>query len=147
MPDQDFTGPLRQQVGEILGTVRGLADTLKEVKEDRIRQEERMTNDIRTVKHEQRQLDQIITSRLELLTAQFRELDLKSRSISEDIGEVRKDVSELAELKEPVKKLQQARDRLVAYGLVVVSIAGVAWTFLGPLLSGFAQRLITGSPR
>lgn len=147
MPDQDFTGPLRQQVGEILGTVRGLADTLKEVKEDRIRQEERMTNDIRTVKHEQRQLDQIITSRLELLTAQFRELDLKSRSISEDIGEVRKDVSELGELKEPVKKLQQARDRLVAYGLVVVSIAGVAWTFLGPLLSGFAQRLITGSPR
>lgn len=147
MPDQDFTGPLRQQVGEILGTVRGLADTLKEVKEDRIRQEERMTNDIRTVKHEQRQLDQIITSRLELLTAQFRELDLKSRSISEDIGEVRKDVSELGELKEPVKKLQQARDRLVAYGLVVVSIAGVAWTFLGPLLSSFAQRLITGSPR
>jgi ABC-type phosphate transport system auxiliary subunit len=147
MPEESGAGQLRQQIGEILGTVRGLADTLKEVKEDRVRQEERLTNELRTVKHEQRQLDQVITSRLELLTAQFRELDLKSRAIVNDVGSVRKEVGDLAVLKDSVKKLEHLRDRLVAYGLFIVSVGGVLWAVLGPVISDFIKRVIEGKPQ
>jgi methyl-accepting chemotaxis protein len=145
MPED--VGSVRQQIGEILGTVKGLADQLKEVKEDGVRREDRLTSEIRTIKHEQRQADQVITSKMELLTAQFRELDSKARIISEELTRVKRSVEELEKLREPVQKLQALRERVVAYGLVVTTIGGVIWWFVSPYVSEFLHRLFFGAPK
>lgn len=143
MPED--VGTVRQQIGEILGTVRSLNESLKEVKQDIERREDRLTSELRTLKHEQRQADQVITSKMELLTAQFRELDGKARFISEELKTVKHSVAELEKLKEPVKKLEALRERMVAYALVVTSIGAVVWYFVGPFVSDLVHRLFSKS--
>lgn len=143
MPED--AGSVRQQIGEILGTVRSLADAVKEVKQDGEKREDRLTSEIRTIKHEQRQSDQIITSKMELLTAQFRELDGKARVISEELSNVKRSVAELEKLKEPVRRLEALRERFVAYGLVVTSVGAVIWYFVGPFVSDLLHKLFSRS--
>ena len=141
MPDD--AGSVRQQIGEILGTVRSLAEAVKEVKEDGLRREDRLSSEIRTVKHEQRQSDQVLTSRMELLTTQFRELDSKARIISEELASVKHSVAELEKLKEPVKRLEAMRERIVGYGLIITSVGAVIWYFIGPFVSELVRRIFS----
>jgi|SRR6185437_7012953 chromosome segregation ATPase len=143
MPED--AGSVRQQIGEILGTVRSLAEALKEVKEEGFRREDRLSSEIRTVKHEQRQSDQVITSRMELLTKQFHDLDNKARVISEELGSVKHSVAELEKLKEPVKRLEALRERIVGYGLIITSVGAVIWYFVGPVVSDLIHRLFSKS--
>lgn len=143
MPDD--AGSVRQQIGEILGTVRSLAEALKEVKEEGNRREDRLSSEIRTVKHEQRQSDQVITSRMELLTKQFHDLDNKARMISEELAAVKHSVAELEKLKEPVKRLEALRERFVGYGLVITSVGAVIWYFIGPIVSDLIHKLFSKS--
>src|SRR3569833_2998774 len=97
----DGVGAVRQQIGEILGTVRGLAEAVKEVKDDASRREDRLSSEIRTIKHESRQSEHTLLGQMELLKAQFRELDNKARIISDELAQVKKSVNELEGLKEP----------------------------------------------
>lgn len=140
MPED--VGSVRQQIGEILGTVKGLADTLREVKEDRIRQEDRISEEIRTIKHEQRQNDQVVTGRLELLASQFRDLGSKVTGIVDEVSDVKKEVATVASMRTNVDKLVQFRDRMIAYVVVTVSICGVLWSFLSPFLQSIFSHYV-----
>jgi chromosome segregation ATPase len=138
MPDD--VGSLRQQIGETLGTVRSLAETVKEIKQDAERREDRLTSEIRTMKHEQRQSDQVITSKMELLTAQFRELDSKSRNITEELALVKRSV---AEMELPVKKMKALQERIMIYTLAIASVGGAIWWLISPFLSDLIHRLFS----
>jgi len=138
MPED--AGTVRQQIGEILGTVRSLAESVKEVKQDSERREDRLTSEIRTIKHEQRQSDQVITSKMELLTAQFRELDSKTRVISEELTTVKRSV---AEMEAPVKKIKALHDRMVIWGLAVMSIGGAIWWVINPFITELIHKIFS----
>jgi len=138
MPDD--VGSLRQQIGETLGTVRSLAEAVKEIKQDAERREDRLTSEIRTMKHEQRQSDQLMTSKMELLTAQFRELDSKSRNITEELALVKRSV---AEMEVPVKKIKALHERIVVYALALTSVGGAIWWLISPFLTDLIHRMFS----
>jgi len=138
MPED--AGTVRQQIGEILGTVRSLAESVKEVKQDSERREDRLTSEIRTIKHEQRQSDQVITSKMELLTAQFRELDSKTRVISEELTTVKRSV---AEMEAPVKKMRQLHERLAVWVLALTSMGGAVWWIISPFITELIHKIFS----
>ena len=133
-------GSVRQQIGEILGTVRSLSETLKEFKEDRVRQEERISAEIRNIDHRQRQSDQVIAGKMELLSRQFGDLDTKVRSIFEELAVVKKDVALLNEVK---RKVDTLRERVIIYMAAIGSVVAAAWYFLGPFLSNLFQKTMS----
>jgi DNA mismatch repair ATPase MutS len=145
--NSDGGGFVRQQIGEILGTVRAIEQRQVERSEDARRQEERVNEEIRTIKHEQRNHEQVIQGHLELLRRQFDELksinaqattltDSKLRELQRDVQEARDEVQAL-----PISELIDLRRRIGTLAVVLSSFAAVlsaiivtAWKALGDSL-------------
>jgi len=119
-------GIIRQQIGEILGTVRSQTDTLKEVQLEGLRREDRLAAELRNVKHEQRQNDQIWSAKLELLGKQIGEIDNK--------------VKNLESLKVPMESFAKLR----TYAVALMVIGMVIWSVFGPILQGVVAMWIGG---
>lgn len=150
-PDDGSAGVIRQQIGEILGTVRSMDNQLRDIKSEAVRQEDRINLAIAGVKTDQSNQQQILGGRLDLLVIQVRELDNKAREITGDVTELREDLAEatekthkeIGELKGPVKKLTDFRQHLVAYGLVGSSVFGALvylWPTIFKLLEAMGRK-------
>lgn len=130
-------GDIRQQIGEILGTARVLSEQMREQKEENRRQEDRINAELRATKEEHRLANQVITVRIEQLTAQVRELDDKARSITADLTGVKDDIREahgaVSNLKTPVDSLMELKTKIIAYAMVLVSMATILWYVVGPV--------------
>lgn len=138
MSDFGAVGSIRQQIGEILGTVRSLSVQVREQRDDSRRQEERLDTQLATVKEEQNRTNTAVQARLDQLNAAVREIDEKAKVITRDVGSLSQDV---ANLKGPVDTLMQTRTKIIAYLAVVVGAFTVFWTFVGPLVHSFAEKL------
>ena len=71
MSDPRFSSPdigsIRQQIGEILGTVRGVSDAMSDQKSALLRSEDRINSELRNIKHDQRNKDHVVSTQLEIL--------------------------------------------------------------------------------
>lgn len=142
----DDTGTIRQQIGELLGLGRSTDEQIKALKVDAEKREDRLSSEIRNVKHEQRQIDQVVASRLELLNSQVTEIDRKIRGVTSDVSSLQVDSTEtkeaIANLKKPVEELVDLRRRIVGYAVGIIIVVTGIWYLVAPVLSAAGRALI-----
>lgn len=139
----DAVGELHQRLGETMGLVRALNDQVTDLKASSLRNQEELrvstarlqdmiSTELRSVRGEAKQLDQVVTGRLEVLARQ--------------VGTIESSVSELQKLKDPLEKLVGLKDKLFAYASVGMVIIFLLWGLVGPffrlLLDKIAKNVI-----
>lgn len=131
-------GYIRQQLGEISGTVRSLAETLRDHREERIRQETRLSLDIQGIREERRQFDHTLSARLELLTRQIAQVDDRTKDLTGEFstlkGEVGTIKSEVGTINVDVKGLMAIRRKIITYVMAAFTAVGAFWYLVGPIL-------------
>lgn len=128
-------GRIRELLGEMSGTVRSINEALREHKAE-------FRTEIRSVKDDQRQIEQAYSKQMDLLNQQVRDLERSAGSISSQVTNL---ASSVDQLKGPVDELNDFKQRLFTYGAVAATIFGIASYVLGPfiseLLKTFAKHL------
>jgi len=134
------TGELRQQIGEILATVRGLerqqADTSRAVE----RAVDGMQRDMSALKHEQRNAQTAVQGRLEILTNDGTLMRQRMGAMETDMKALNVSVTAL---QEPVNQWVSLRKRVMGFGALTVSVSAVMWAIASPLWSAAAARLFS----
>lgn len=123
-------GEIRQQIGEILATVRTLERDLAERRTDARESEQRLNTELRAIKHDSRNSQQIIQARLELLQVGHSRLDQRLQTVEQNV----------IDLRGPVDELVTLRKRMGALGLMGLSLLAVVWALAGPLWTAVAER-------
>lgn len=134
-------GRLAQQIGETLASVRILIEQSRETKEDIRRQEERVASEMRGVKDEQNRTNASITQRLETIGSQMRTLEDQTRTITVEVTGMR---STIREMKEPVDKLIDLRNRIFAWVAVLSAVTATIWILVGPVIRGMLSSAFPG---
>lgn len=135
MPED--SGALNRQVGEILGAVKALTEQLRDIRVDSLRREERLSEDVNVVRNEAIQQRQVMVTRLETVVEQIREVSIRQRDATKDISELK---TEVTKMRDPVHQMDEFRKRLIRYGLIIASAAGVVWSLLSGSIAGFVQH-------
>jgi chromosome segregation ATPase len=139
-------GSIRQQIGEILGTVKSMDNQLREVKDDSRANQANVRDDILRLQRATEETNASTHRRLEQLVGQVRDVAEKALRLTGELSQLETGVKETKEqllsLKEPVDSLITLRNRLMAYVFVIVSIATVLWNILGPVLHTVVTRAI-----
>lgn len=132
-------GTIRQQIGEILGTVRSLNAQVREQRDDSRRQEERLDRDISTIKDEQYRTNANIQQRLETISALVREVDDKARSLTGEItgikGEVTGVKASVTKLEGPVQQFTELRSKAFGYYAALAAVLGAIYMVIAPYIS------------
>lgn len=115
-------GNIRQQIGEILGTVRGL--------DERVRERHR----------EAKEEWILISARVEKVERQNRELASKMESIKFQLGSITSDIDAM---EKPVGEFVNMKRRIVAGVALVASAITVLWAILEPSLVALARRIFS----
>lgn len=125
------SGLFRQQIGEIVATVKIHTDQLN-------RLEGRFADELRGIRGDARQLDQLVTGRLEVMADRIGKLE----------DSVARSRDEIAKMQEPLEKLVAQRNQLIAYFTAGAAIITILWFVVGPLVRAFlestAKRLTGG---
>lgn len=136
----ETSGNVRQQIGEILGTVRALDERMKERQREAREGEQLLHQELRTVKHDQRAGEQILSLRSEKTKKEIAKLAEQLTDVTAKVAMLGKDVSDL---KAPVAELVNIKRRSVAFVAFVASVAAVAWTVAQPIWSWVIQRWLS----
>lgn len=132
-------GELRQQIGEILATVRGLerqqADTSRAVE----RAVDGMQRDMSALKHEQRNAQQSMAGRLEILTNNGTLMRQRMGGLEADMKSL---TDKVTALQEPVQQWVSLRKRVLGFGALAVSVSAVVWAVASPVWSALAGKLL-----
>jgi len=131
------SGELRQQIGEILATVKAL----DRAQQDTVRHVERavdgMQRDMASMKHESRNFQHSVGGRLENLKVSQDLLGNRVTTLEQGVEKIRA----------PVEELVSLRRRLGAIGLLILSATTVLWAFLSPLWNTAAQKIFSAIVR
>lgn len=144
----ETSGSVRQQIGEILGTVRSLAEQMKERQADAREEAKGLRSEIGNVKHEQRAELQIISLRMEKQEKETQKLAEEQRAIALQMITLNHDVAlqttalnqAVANLKAPVDELLNIKRRSVAFFALAASVIGVMWAVVQMVWPWIAQR-------
>lgn len=126
------SGEIRQQVGEILATVRALDRAQEDTKRSVERAVDSMQRDMSALKHEARNGQQVLQGKLEIAGNKHTLMEQRLEKLEAAVDA----------LKQPVEQWVSLRKRAIAFGLMAVSVIGVMWAIVQPLWGPFAQRLI-----
>lgn len=139
----ESAGNIRQQIGEILGRVRGLDENAKEARIDAEKSSERLWSELRTVKHDARNEQQILVGKIELLEAHERATGVTVDTLTRD---TKKLMEELTVLRPAVTELVQQRRTRLAVQAAMLSGAIAIWAVAQPLWAWLVARVFGGSP-
>lgn len=129
---------LRQQIGEILGTVRALDTRIADRRREARDAEERIWAELRTLKHEARNADQVISSRLELADIRMRQMETAQADFERTLAEVKEDVEKM---RVPLDELMEMRRRIASLGALGMSIIIALWALAEPVWRLVVQGL------
>jgi methyl-accepting chemotaxis protein len=136
MPEE---GALRQQIGETLGTVKFLAEQIRDLKAD-------TRQSISDLKGEQTQQQQRLTGQLELLSVQVRDLADKTRSAVSEVTDLKGDFVEtrdrVEELEQPVRRLDDFRKTMIRWGLIATSFLAVVGSIIANVVATSISNLL-----
>lgn len=138
MPDRDVGG-IRQQIGEILGTVRALSDQMRKQEESAWRQEEKVSVQLSSVKDEHYRTTAAVNMRLDTIAGQVKEVDDKVKQVTSKVNDL---TVAVADIKEPVDKLIDLRNKIVMYVAFGAGILTVVWYLVGPALQAGVKNLL-----
>jgi predicted RNA-binding protein with EMAP domain len=124
------SGEVRQQIGEILATVRQLDRQQVETTHSMERIVERVQQDLEAMKHEARNSQQVVQQKLEIMSNEQSLLKQRLGALEDNVGG----------LKKPVEDMAQFRRHLSALGMLVLSVGTVVWAIVSPLWSAVANR-------
>lgn len=127
----ETSGNVRQQIGEILGTVRALDERMKERQRDAREEMQLIHQELRTVKHDQRSGEQILSLRVEKVEKEVGKLASRMDEVSDSVGE----------LKGPVAELVNMKRRFVAFAAFGMSVMAVLWALTEPLRTWAIHKL------
>lgn len=136
------SGDMRQQIGEILGTVRALDERMKDRQNEARVESDRTQAEIRNIKHELRQEQQITSLRLEKQEKETSSLAAQVDQVTTKMDEVSESVNAL---KGPVTELVNMKRRFVAFTVLGMSIMAVLWRLAEPLWAWVVHRVLGGS--
>lgn len=136
------SGEIRQQLGEILGTMRALDERMKDRQTEARAESDRTQSEIRNIKHELRQEQQITSLRLEKQEKETGRLAAQVDQVTTKMEEVSQNVSEL---KGPVTELVNMKRRFVAFAAFGMSIMAVLWALAEPIWAWAVHRFFGGS--
>lgn len=149
MSDTRGLSNIRENIGEIRGTLKSMQDFLREYREERIRLEQqleqRLTADIRNAREESRQFDTQMALRFDQAVAQLKALDEQTIKNKADIEDLKGDMEKVDEVKADVSALKELRKRIISYALFIGTAATVIWAFLGPLFGEWIKQFFRGS--
>lgn len=133
------SGQIRQEIGEIHATVRGLdrqmTDTVRAVE----RAVDGMQRDMAALKHESRNAQHATQGRLEVLTNEGLLQRQRQGQLETDMRALQKG---LEALQEPVSQFVSLRKRVVGIAMLAVSVIGVMWAIVSPFWTELAHRLL-----
>lgn len=131
-------GPLRQLLAETHSRVALTLEAVRDAKADLIRTEDKIDRELRTIKHDARNYEQVIGGRLELADRRTGEMERRLGEVEYSVKEV---AASVAKIIEPIEQLLNFRNRLAWGGLAVVSIGTVLWVFVSPIYDVFVHRI------
>jgi hypothetical protein len=148
-------GSLHQKVGEAIGLLQGVVarlddmdGRLRERSEEARRQEDRLTIELRTVKHDQRNFEQVVAGQIELMRRDMRRLEDRATTIADNVEGLQSQFESTSKVVEamqgPLEQLVGLRNRGAAILLAFMSFITVVWVLAEPIWQFLAQR-ITGS--
>jgi len=111
--DEQGFGSVDRQLGVIGAKLESIMDMMRQRAEQAEKQSERMAQDLRTLKHDQRNVEQ----KVETFGWRQEQLESRVKTVSES----------LAELREPVEALMQTRTRVAGAMIVIASVGGFVW--------------------
>jgi hypothetical protein len=138
------TGELRQQIGEILATVRGLERQQGDITRNVERAVDGMQRDMSALKHEQRNAQQVTQGRLEILANTGTRNGQRLDQMEAEMKGLRESVTAL---QEPVQQWVSLRKRVYGLGALALSVAAVLWAIASPVWSIVAQKLFAFTVR
>lgn len=138
------TGELRQQIGEILATVRGLERQQGDITRNVERAVDGMQRDMSALKHEQRNAQQVTQGRLEILANTSTLNGQRLDRMETDMKGLRDSVTAL---QEPVQQWVSLRKRVYGLGALALSVSAVLWAVASPVWSIVAQKLFSFTVR
>jgi chromosome segregation ATPase len=131
-------GQIRQEIGEIHATVRGLdrqmTDTVRAVE----RAVDGMQRDVSALKHEQRNAQHAVYGSLEVVR---NEQALSKQRLGQMEADMRALKDSVSALQEPVSQWVSLRKRAIGFGALFVSISAVLWAIFSPFWTLLAQKL------
>lgn len=138
------TGELRQQIGEILATVRGLERQQGDITRNVERAVDGMQRDMSALKHEQRNAQQVTQGRLEILANAG---TLNGQRLTQMEAEMKGLKESVTALQEPVQQWVSLRKRVYGLGALALSVSAVLWAVASPVWSIVAQKLFAFTVR
>lgn len=138
------TGELRQQIGEILATVRGLERQQGDITRNVERAVDGMQRDMSALKHEQRNAQQVTQGRLEILANAG---TLNGQRLTQMEAEMKGLKESVTALQEPVQQWVSLRKRVYGLGALALSVSAVLWAVASPVWSIVAQKLFSFTVR
>jgi hypothetical protein len=127
------TGELRQQVGEILATVRALDRSQGDLARHVEKTCDAIGDDLKSLKHETRNWRQAVSGRMELV--QISQNKMEERLLRLEAA--------VEKQQAPLEELVNLRRRMSAFALLAVSIIGVFWALFSPVWEGILKRFVT----
>lgn len=135
------SGDIRQQIGEILGTVRALDERMKDRQREAREETQLIHQELRTVKHDQRSGEQILSLRTEKVEKEVSKLTEQLHDTTKTITTMVKD---LGDLQAPVTELVNMKRRFVAFAAFGMSIMAVLWALAEPIWAWAVHRFFGG---
>lgn len=131
---------MRQLLGETHARVTAVLDQMRDLRADQLRNKDEIDRELRAIKHDMRNSEQVIHARLELADRRSGEIERRIGQVEIGIAqmtELRASVKELADgfdkLKEPLEDLINLRNRLMWGGATIVAIVTLLWIFVAPV--------------
>ena len=112
MAEQD-PGNVQRQLGAIFAQLEGITGMMRERSAQADRQSDELKSEMRTLKHDQRGVEQ----KVEIVKWKQEQLESRVRLVSDS----------LAEIKEPVANLMQLRTRVGGMIIVITALGGLVW--------------------
>lgn len=139
MAEPEGAGALRQQIGETLGTVKFLAEQVRDLKSD-------TRQALTDIKGEQAQRQSHLANQLDLLSSQVRDLSDKTRTAVSEVTHVKEDFDDtrrkVEDLEKPVRRLDDFRKSMIRWGLVATSALAVVWSIIANVVASSLSYML-----
>lgn len=128
------SGTVRQQIGETLAKVDLLLQAVRDNREESKVESERLWMELRTIKHDENNRQQILSARLEMADRRSGEIERRIGVLEEANTELKK---LLAAIEGPVKQIVEFRGRLGWISSVIIAGGLLVWTVGKPIYDGW----------
>lgn len=167
-------GSARQTLFETSATVKLILQSMREMREDGNRQKDETDRELRTIKHDARNGEQIISGRMEMGDRRMGEIERRigqvettGSNIERRLGHVETGIAKLVllettitkltdslekmaddfeKVKQPLSDLVDFRNRIMWGGTIVAAVAMFLWIFVSPVYKQLIERFLPGSP-